>query len=116
MIAAFPRYILIHFGIRALYPTLYLKEKIVTSACGIQLDLPDLPDTVSCSISTTCTGVTCCVYSEEVGKNFQVLVDIDSCAMVITVELEQMKFEIPFKEYLWGMASVIVGLFIFDML
>ena len=77
------------------------------AACSVPLNLPDLPDTVSCSVSKTCTGVTCCVYSEEVGRNFQVSVEIDTCARTITVELEQVKFEIPFEEYLWGRSSLI---------
>ena len=77
------------------------------AACSVPLNLPDLSDTVSCSVSKTCTGVTCCVYSEEVGRNFQVSVEIDSCARTITVELEQVKFEIPFEEYLWGRSTLI---------
>ena len=74
----------------------------------MSLDVPVVPeDTVSSTISSTCTGVTSCVHSEEVGRNFQVSVEIITCARIVIVKLEQMEFEIPFEDYPWGMRSFI---------
>ena len=62
-----------------------------------------LPNVVSCSLSNICTGVTCCVHSEEAGRNFHLSMKVDSCARIITVEIEQIHFEIIFEEFRWGM-------------
>lgn len=71
-------------------------------ACPLTLSLPKIHSTISCVLSSQCTGVTCCVEVGKIRKSFTVRADIDGCNMKLSFGIEKRHYEIPLIDYKWG--------------
>ncbi|XP_053400990.1 uncharacterized protein LOC123541000 [Mercenaria mercenaria] len=71
--------------------------------CSLNIDLPDLPDNVFCTISKTCNAIDCCLKSKLLQRIFAVSLKVDQCKMVLTAVIEKVTFEIPLLVYEWGL-------------
>ncbi|KAJ8320500.1 LOW QUALITY PROTEIN: hypothetical protein KUTeg_002087 [Tegillarca granosa] len=79
------------------------------TSTGWNIDCPapsekytDLPGTVSCHQSNSCTAVECCVTVETLSRTIQTFVNIDPCTYDMSVGIENMKFYSSLLDYTWG--------------
>ncbi|KAK3609660.1 hypothetical protein CHS0354_035945 [Potamilus streckersoni] len=77
-------------------------DKRWNSTCPIPLNLPALPNNVACHIPDICTGFDCCVYFPLLGRSFHIMVKLDACNYLFTLQLENWKKEIVLLEYEFG--------------
>ncbi|XP_053392737.1 uncharacterized protein LOC128555173 [Mercenaria mercenaria] len=71
--------------------------------CGfITSDLPGLPASSVCHISSSCTAVECCVGVDYLKITVHVSLEIDFCDFVIKGSLEKISFELNLINYDWG--------------
>ena len=57
---------------------------------------------VTCSISSKCTEIWCCLQVEPIGRNFEVYINLDSCNKTLTVGVEQYRIKINLLTYKFG--------------
>ena len=61
-------------------------------ACAGSPALPPLPGALSCHLTSSCTGLECCVFSSRLGQTFRAHLDIDPCTYRITVGIDNWTF------------------------
>ncbi|XP_052806223.1 uncharacterized protein LOC128235441 [Mya arenaria] len=72
---------------------------------GCPLHLPLVDDQLKgtqCQLLSHCTGVRCCMTSTQTGLNFEILMDVDPCTQMLTMQIENYKKEIPLHELQYG--------------
>ena len=71
------------------------------------VDLPPLPEMVSCHIPEHCTGIYCCVDIPKIGLSIEAYLDIDLCTYRVSGGIEQETFDETLFEYEWGKCKLI---------
>jgi len=56
--------------------------------CPFNIDLQTLPTDVTCHISNSCTKLECCVFIQELSRQFTVFLDLDTCSHTFTYGIE----------------------------
>jgi hypothetical protein len=74
----------------------------LVSECGLNIDLPALPEGASCHIPDSCTGVNCCVDYDVIGKSFHAYILLDACGDKMTVGIEKKQFNVSLIGYNFG--------------
>ena len=74
----------------------------IISECPMEVTYPDIADNLSCKVTSLCTGIQCCMGSNEITQTFYSSVSIDICALEMVVELERIKFSVSLQSYVWG--------------
>ncbi|WAR05124.1 hypothetical protein MAR_020493 [Mya arenaria] len=64
-----------------------------------------LPNYVTCLLTDTCSGISCCVMSHLVGRAFETVVDIDRCGQILHLQIETLQFDIAFQDFEWGTST-----------
>ncbi|XP_067658325.1 uncharacterized protein [Haliotis asinina] len=75
--------------------------------CPRSVPLNSLPQTATCHLSDTCTGVSCCLEASEVKRNFKIFLTIDACSNSMEVGIEKLMFSYSLFDYDWGKTEVI---------
>lgn len=57
---------------------------------------------LTCSLDSTCNKVSCCVDSGFTNSTFEVVFDLNHCTRMLSLEIEDLKVQIPFSEIQWG--------------
>ncbi|KAL5015120.1 hypothetical protein ScPMuIL_009390 [Solemya velum] len=73
-----------------------------TRDCLQEVKVPPLYDPITCVLSTSCTGVDCCVDIDVLGKAINTFVDLDACAYTMDIGIEKLKFRTSLLGYKWG--------------
>lgn len=66
------------------------------------VNLPPLPEVVSCHIPESCTAIYCCMDIPKVGVSLHAFLDIDMCDYVIAGGIEKKTFNQTMFSYEWG--------------
>ncbi|XP_052806230.1 uncharacterized protein LOC128235448 [Mya arenaria] len=72
---------------------------------GCPLHLPLVDEQLKgtqCQLLSHCTGVRCCITSTQTGLNFEILLDVDPCTQMLTMQIEHYKKELPLHELQYG--------------
>lgn len=66
------------------------------------VNLPSLPNVVSCSVPKYCTAVDCCLDVEQIGLSLRAYIDINMCTYIISGGIENQTFSFSLLNYEWG--------------
>ena len=66
------------------------------------INLPDLPASVSCTVTERCTSVECCIKSDRLQRNFHTVLNIDPCHYNMTVGIDRLRFNVNILDKPWG--------------
>ncbi|XP_053398211.1 uncharacterized protein LOC128556642 [Mercenaria mercenaria] len=72
------------------------------SDCEDEIQLQDLPQTMSCYISDICTSIRCCIDVSLIKRSFEILLKLDRCLYLLEVEIENLKLNVPLVNYDFG--------------
>ncbi|VDI38371.1 SWI/SNF-related matrix-associated actin-dependent regulator of chromatin subfamily E, member 1 [Mytilus galloprovincialis] len=64
--------------------------------------LPSVPNTMSCYLSDTCTGIDCCIDVEQISRSVNVYIKLDACNYKLTAGIEKLTFDVPLLNYEFG--------------
>ncbi|VDI41394.1 Hypothetical predicted protein [Mytilus galloprovincialis] len=68
----------------------------------LPFSLPAVPDTMSCYLSDTCTGIDCCIDVEQISRSINVYIKLDACNYKLTAGIEKLTFDVPLLNYEFG--------------
>ena len=80
-------------------------HNFIPSACPLEVRVPSLTGPVSCTLSSKCSGISCCMESARINRVFRYILNIDPCSMKLTFGIEKMLFDLPLLDYVWGRYS-----------
>jgi len=66
------------------------------------VELPQLPNTVSCHLDEDCTTVQCCVEVAALNRSLTVSTTIDTCNLEIKASIERLEQSVNFNDYKFG--------------
>ncbi|XP_060596418.1 uncharacterized protein LOC132750445 [Ruditapes philippinarum] len=75
------------------------------SECREEIQLPDLPETISCYLSERCTSIRCCVDVDVIQRSFDITLNLDTCNYILEAQIENMKLDVPLVDYKFGEES-----------
>ncbi|XP_063447893.1 uncharacterized protein LOC134727441 [Mytilus trossulus] len=61
--------------------------------CTSAVDLPTLGSNSVCHLYDTCTGISCCLHSNTVERNFNVYLKLDPCTQKLDIGIEKYQFD-----------------------
>ncbi|XP_071131855.1 uncharacterized protein [Mytilus edulis] len=73
-----------------------------TKDCPLAVNLPPIETSMTCYISSYCTGINCCIEVDQIGKTFNVYALLDGCNWRLTLGIERRKIDISLLDYNWG--------------
>lgn len=73
-----------------------------TLVCPSTEGLTNLSGRVSCNLDAACSKMKCCVDVEDLVRTMEVLLSIDHCNSILTIELERLSEDISLIDYNWG--------------
>ncbi|XP_060596420.1 uncharacterized protein LOC132750448 [Ruditapes philippinarum] len=71
------------------------------TSCSLNQLLVNLPQDLTCYLPT-CNDVKCCLYVKPLRRNFMILLSIDPCLQVLSIEIENMKVQLAFNDLKWN--------------
>ncbi|CAC5411203.1 unnamed protein product [Mytilus coruscus] len=88
----------------------YMKEPQCTIAspgwqsggCPLTIDKPMLHDNVTCQVTSSCTGVKCCVYTEELNRNIDVHLLLDPCDQSLSLTIDYLEYNRSLFDFDFG--------------
>lgn len=75
-----------------------LCESLFISDCGMM----SLPSYISCDLSNNCSKIICCLSVQEITRNLDFELDIDSCNFEVVVRFEKYVFKRNLFDFKWG--------------
>ena len=66
------------------------------------IDLPALPDAITCYLDATCIGIQCCIDVDFISRSFHSFLTVDTCNYVLRFGVEKLQFEVILDDYDWG--------------
>ncbi|XP_076089891.1 uncharacterized protein LOC143061777 [Mytilus galloprovincialis] len=63
------------------------------AGCTSTVDLPNLGSNSVCHLYDTCTGISCCLHSTTVDRNFNVFLKLDPCTQKLDIGIEKYQFD-----------------------
>lgn len=57
---------------------------------------------LTCSISSKCTEIHCCLQVKPIGRNFEVYIDLDPCNKTLFVGIEEYRTKVNLLTYIFG--------------
>ncbi|XP_063431651.1 uncharacterized protein LOC134714342 [Mytilus trossulus] len=63
------------------------------AGCTSAVDLPTLGSNSVCHLYDTCTGISCCLHSTTVDRNFNVFLKLDPCTQKLDIGIEKYQFD-----------------------
>ncbi|VDI33335.1 Hypothetical predicted protein, partial [Mytilus galloprovincialis] len=72
------------------------------SECTSEVNLPDLPDSISCYLDDTCTGVSCCAHIGFINRNINFFLTIDPCSYTFKIGIEKFQYEFFLMDFEFG--------------
>ncbi|XP_052071180.1 uncharacterized protein LOC127709616 [Mytilus californianus] len=74
-----------------------------TSDCqDSKIELPDLPDYLTCYLDSTCMGIQCCWDVDFISRSFHSHLTVDTCSYILKFGVEKLEFEVTLDDYEWG--------------
>ncbi|VDI38368.1 Hypothetical predicted protein [Mytilus galloprovincialis] len=74
-----------------------------TSDCpDSKIQLPDLPDYLTCYLDSTCMGIQCCWDVDFISRSFHSYLIVDTCNYILKFGVEKLEFEVTLDDYEWG--------------
>ncbi|XP_052071171.1 uncharacterized protein LOC127709609 [Mytilus californianus] len=64
--------------------------------------LPAIPNTMSCHLTDTCTGIDCCIDVDQISRSINVYIKLDACNYKLTAGIEKLTFDVPLLNYEFG--------------
>ncbi|CAG2196994.1 unnamed protein product [Mytilus edulis] len=61
--------------------------------------LPSVPNTMSCHLTDTCTGIDCCIDVEQISRSINVYIKLDACNYKLTAGIEKLTLDVPLLNY-----------------
>jgi hypothetical protein len=84
----------------------YMLYLIVTTifiiGCPKPVILQPLPSNTVCHIFDYCTGITCCTFTDIIGRSIQTYIQLDSCNRKMNVGIERLGFNVSLFDYQFG--------------
>ncbi|VDI16062.1 Hypothetical predicted protein [Mytilus galloprovincialis] len=88
----------------------YMKEPQCTIAspgwqsggCPLNVDKPMLHDNVTCQVTSSCTGVKCCVYTEELNRNIDVHLLLNPCDQSLSLTIDYLEYNRSLFDFDFG--------------
>ena len=69
--------------------------------CPHDVNLPELPNSVSCYMLESCMAIDCCLDYSLLNISLNFDVSVDTCNYVISVRIEKLSFQLSFSNYIW---------------
>ena len=66
------------------------------------LDLPVLPDELTCHLDSTCIGIECCWDVDLISRPFYSFLILDTCNFILKFGVEKLEYEVVLDGYDWG--------------
>ncbi|VDI71962.1 Hypothetical predicted protein [Mytilus galloprovincialis] len=73
-----------------------------SGGCPLNVDKPMLHDNVTCQVTSSCTGVTCCVYTEELNRNLDVHLLLNPCDQSLSLTIDYLKYNRSLFDFSFG--------------
>ena len=75
----------------------------ITANCPLSQDTyMALPNELSCTLSDTCTSISCCYNSSLVDRMIHSYIDVDVCNSVMTIGIGHLSYKTSLLEYEFG--------------
>lgn len=78
---------------------LYVRE---FPECSADVDLPELPDFISCHLTEICTAVECCLEVGVLKTTATFYLAVDACEQKLEIGIEQIKLIQDFRTFEFG--------------
>ncbi|VDI03913.1 Hypothetical predicted protein, partial [Mytilus galloprovincialis] len=72
------------------------------SECTSEVNLPNLPDSLSCYLDDTCTGLSCCAHIGFINRNINFFLTIDPCSYTFKIGIEKYQYEFFLTDFEFG--------------
>lgn len=90
------------FKIFHLLSSLCIQKLIYVTACRDKLPLPRLNGPVSCHITSSCSGIECCLDVKPLQRSFHAYVLLDACSNRIKLGIENYNLDTVYFDFKFG--------------
>ncbi|VDI33043.1 Hypothetical predicted protein, partial [Mytilus galloprovincialis] len=73
-----------------------------SGGCPLTIDKPMLHDNVTCQVTSSCTGVKCCVYTEELNRNLDVHLLLNPCDQSLSLTIDYLEYNRSLFDFDFG--------------